>query len=170
MAVYPGSVKVFTTKANVVDLIDASHPNVLQDEVAAIQTTLGVMPHLSTTPNPAGTFTATSTTFASLAARLANIETGIVADSHTQYLHLAGGDVMQGSAAGTIVQRIRARSDQSGALLRVESNDTNTAYLQVTTGGVAMSSATVGGSSVLTVANATTTVRHKGFALMLMGA
>jgi len=154
VASYPGSVRSFTTKQNVVDLIDASHPNVLQDEVAAIQTIVGINPHVSTAPSPAGTFITVSTTFASLAARIANIETGVVADSHTQYLHLSGGDTMQGSTDSTIVHRIRARAGQTGALVRVESNDQATAYFQVTTGGVAASALTVAGSPVLTQANA----------------
>lgn len=152
MPSYPASVRVFTTKANAVDIIDASHPNSLQDEVASIQTTVGANPHISTAPNPAGTFTSVSTTFATVAARLANIETGIVADVHNQYLHIAGGDTMSGSAAGVIVHRVRARSDQTGALVRVESFDQATAYFQVTTGGVAMTAATVAGSPVLTSA------------------
>ncbi len=40
-ASYPGSLKTFTTKSNLVDLVDASHINDLQLEVAAIETELG---------------------------------------------------------------------------------------------------------------------------------
>lgn len=171
MPSYPGAVHAFTPKQNTVDIIDASHPNTLQDEVAALQQFLGTFPHVSTTPSANGTFTAVSTTFASLAARLANIETGIVADTHTQYLHLAGGDTMVGATDATVVHRIRARATQTGALLRVESNDTTTAYLQVTTGGVSMAgTVTIGGSAVLTAANAANNTRHRAFALMTMGA
>lgn len=85
-ASYPTSVAVFTTKQNVVDIIDASHPNSVQDEVVAIEAALGINPNLSTTPSPSGTFVASSTSFASVSARIANIETGVVADSHTQYI------------------------------------------------------------------------------------
>lgn len=45
MASYPTSVKSFTTKTNAVDIVDASHINAVQDEVAAVQTDL-----LSATP------------------------------------------------------------------------------------------------------------------------
>ena len=85
-AVYPGTIKTFTTKVNVADIVDASDPNTLQDEVVAIEATLGVNPSTSTTPSPTGSFNATSNSFASVSARLANIETGVVADTHSQYL------------------------------------------------------------------------------------
>lgn len=43
-AVYPTSIKSFTTKTNKVDLVDAAHVNDLQAEVVAIQTELGTDP------------------------------------------------------------------------------------------------------------------------------
>lgn len=47
-AAYPASIiTTFTTHQNNVDLIDSSHPNVIQDEVLAIETTLGTIPSTS---------------------------------------------------------------------------------------------------------------------------
>ena len=43
-ASYPGSIKSFTTKVNLVDTVDASHVNDLQLEVAALETELGINP------------------------------------------------------------------------------------------------------------------------------
>lgn len=85
-ASYPSSIRVFQAKQNIIDTVDASHPNSLQEEVVAIETVLGTNPAQSTTPNPSNSFNPASTTFGSVSARLANIETGVVADSHTQYL------------------------------------------------------------------------------------
>jgi len=85
-ASYPGSVKVFTTKSNVTDTVDASHPNSVQEEVVAIETILGASPNQSSAANSSGTFNAASTAFGTVTARIANIETGVVADSHTQYI------------------------------------------------------------------------------------
>ncbi len=85
-ASYPSQVRVFTTKQNIVDTVDASHPNSLQEEVVAIESTLGLNPATSTTPNPSGTFNTSSNNFGTVSARLANVEVGVVADSHTQYL------------------------------------------------------------------------------------
>lgn len=85
-ASYPSQVRPFTTKQNVVDTVDASHPNSLQEEVVAIETTLGLNPQQSTSPNPSSTFNAASNNFGTVSARMANLEIGVVADSHTQYL------------------------------------------------------------------------------------
>lgn len=92
-ASYPSSVKVFTTKVNTTQVIDASHPNSVQDEVVAIENTLGTSPNVSTTPSPSGSFNGTSTTFGSVSARLANIETGVVSDAHTQYIRKTSDSV-----------------------------------------------------------------------------
>jgi hypothetical protein len=86
VATYPSQLKTFQNKSNTTDIIDASHPNTIQDELAAVQSTLGTVPYRSTTPSPSGTFTATATDFDTVKARLANIETGIVTDTHSQYI------------------------------------------------------------------------------------
>lgn len=105
-ASYPSSTVVFTTKQNIVDIIDASHPNVVQDEIVAIESTLGVNPNLSTTPSPTGTFVSTSTSFVNVSARLANLETGIVADTHTQYVKKVNGSVTTASTSSGVVRNI----------------------------------------------------------------
>jgi hypothetical protein len=55
MAAYPNTTKVFTSKVNVTDVVDAAHVNELQQEVIAIEETLGVNPHVS--GSGAGPFT-----------------------------------------------------------------------------------------------------------------
>jgi hypothetical protein len=80
----------------------------LQEEVVAIESILGITPSLSTTPNSGGTFNATTTSFATVSARIANIETGIVADTHTQYVKkdtlTTKGDLYAATAASTIAR------------------------------------------------------------------
>ena len=105
-ATYPASVRSFTTKVDVTGIVYAAHPNDLQEEVVAIESILGVTPSLSTTPSSGGTFNATSTTFASVSARLANIETGIVADVHTQYVNKTNGAVTTASTSSAVVRNI----------------------------------------------------------------
>jgi hypothetical protein len=105
-ASYPASTVVFTTKQNIVDIVDASHPNIIQEEIVAIESTLGVSPNLSTTPSASGSFVATSTSFASVSARLANLETGIVADTHTQYIKRVNGSVTTASTSSGVVRNI----------------------------------------------------------------
>lgn len=110
-ASYPSSVRVFSTKVNITDIVDASHPNTVQEEVVAIQTVLGTLPNVSTTPNPAGTFQATSTSFSTLNARLANIETGIVADTHTQYPKRENGTVTTASTSQGVIRNIHVSTN-----------------------------------------------------------
>ena len=86
MATFPSQVKVFVNKSNVVDLIDASHPNILQDEVNAMQTVMGTNPARSTTVTSSDTFISTQTDFDNIKARIANVEKGVVADTHSQYI------------------------------------------------------------------------------------
>jgi hypothetical protein len=69
-AVYPKQYKSFTVHKNLVEDIDASHVNNLQDEVLALQQTLGIMPHQDT-----GLKMVTNT-YASVAARLDAIQRG----------------------------------------------------------------------------------------------
>ena len=105
-ASYPSSVRVFTTKQNVVDTVDASHPNSLQEEIVAVESALGLNPATSTTPNPSDTFNGASNAFATVSARIANVETGVVADSHTQYVRkTADGTQSNKISAGVALLR-----------------------------------------------------------------
>jgi uncharacterized membrane protein YkgB len=115
-ASYPSSVRSFSTKRNTLDIIDAADPNGVQEEIVAIQTVIGVSPNLSTAPSSSGTFSATATTFSTLTARLANIETGIVADTHTQYLKRSGNEVVTNANAANVAFTITGASAQSANL------------------------------------------------------
>ena len=106
VASYPSAFKTFNSKANITDIIDASHPNSLQEEVVAIETTLGLSPATSTSPSPSGTFVSTSTAFTNVSARLANIEIGIVGDTHTQYVKKTDGTVSSASTSAGVVRNI----------------------------------------------------------------
>jgi hypothetical protein len=69
-AVYPKQYKSFTVHKNLVEDIDASHVNNLQDEVLALQQTLGILPHQDT-----GLKMKTNT-YSSVASRLDAIQRG----------------------------------------------------------------------------------------------
>lgn len=115
-AVYPGAIKSFTTKVNNTEIIDAAHPNVIQEEVVAIETTLGTNPALSTANASTAVYNNSGTLFASVNARLANIEKGIVGDTHTQYLKNTGGTVTGTvTMSGATITGIPAPSASSDA-------------------------------------------------------
>lgn len=107
MASYPGSIPNFTTKQNVTDTVDASHPNSVQDEVRAMALTLGTNPHASA---------ARGVTYADVDTRLERIEldyslnthihghaalSGLTNDDHTLYLNTARHDVAGRHQIGT---------------------------------------------------------------------
>ena len=134
-ASYPAAVRSFSTKTNVLDIIDASDPNSLQEEVIAIESSLGINPALSTTPNPSSGFTATSTQYSTLAQRLANIENGIVGDSHAQYLKKAGGETITNSTASNVAIIVKGASSQSASLQEWKTSS-NTNVASITANGV----------------------------------
>jgi hypothetical protein len=115
-ATYPGAIKSFQTKSNFTEIVDSSHVNSLQDEVVAIQTNLGTNIATSTSPSASGTFNTASQNYGTLNARLANIETGVIADSHNQYVHKVGGDTILPSATNVVGLNVRAAAGQSANL------------------------------------------------------
>lgn len=118
-ASYPSNIRSFgTPHVNVTEIIDAAHPNSIQEEVVAIETTLGTNPALSTTPSSGGTFNGTSTTFSSVSARLANIETGVVSDAHTQYIRKTSdsANTITTGSASTKGLTVKGSSSQSASL------------------------------------------------------
>jgi hypothetical protein len=117
-ASYPAGVKGFTTKVDFTDLVLADHVNALQDEVRALQATIGTDPQVS--GGWVGTLDKTTTSWATLKARIANLEYGVVNDSHTQYTHNTGGDTIQANGAAIIPLKLKGFSSQTADLLRFE--------------------------------------------------
>lgn len=72
-AVFPGAVRLFTAKTDLVDTVLADHVNLLQDEVTSIESTLGTGMLASSW---SGVYT-TPATHTSVANRLTNIEAGL---------------------------------------------------------------------------------------------
>lgn len=90
---YPSAVKDFgTAHRDYIDTIYAAHPNDIQTEVVAIETTLGVSPTTSSSPTGATAYLA-GFAFSDIKSRLDNIENGLFADSHTQYVKKTGSTV-----------------------------------------------------------------------------
>jgi putative lipoic acid-binding regulatory protein len=146
---YPTSVKYFPTHVNTTEVIDASHPNLIQAEVVAIETTLGTSPNVSTSPSSSGTFQSTSTEFTDVNGRLANIETGVVSDAHTQYIRKTGdvANVIQPALAATTGLVIKGAVSQSANLLELQdSSGTVVAYIDAA-GNLTATNVSGGGDS-----------------------
>lgn len=123
MAVYPTNIASFTTKADG-DVIDNTHINALQAEIAAIELALGT----TLTSRSAGTFSPSATTFTSLSERLNNLSDGVVSAStaiHPQYLPKVGGTVNP-TASDVTSLVVQASSGASAEVFKVTSADTTT--------------------------------------------
>lgn len=114
-ASYPTSVKTFTPKVNVVDLVQADDPNSLFNEVTAIESVIGTSPSLATAASTSG-WANTATDYTTINGRLANIEKGVVADTHTQYAKIAGGSTVIPSTISTVGLIVKATSGQTANL------------------------------------------------------
>lgn len=168
MATYPSQIATFPTHVNIVEIIDASHPNNIQGEVIAVETVLGTNPATSTTPSPSGTFTASSTAYSDVKARLANIEVGVVSDSHSQYIRKTS-DVANVITAGTSSTKgliVKGASGQSANLQEWQTSaGSATTYIDSTgnligtaSGNVPLSTATTKGD-LLAATGSSTVVR-----------
>ncbi len=119
MAVYPEGVKSFTNKEDFTDLVLAEHINSLQNEVTAIQAAIGTLPYV--TGGYVGSFDEATVTFATLKARIANIEKGIKGDVHTQYFKYTGGTIQPPNSA-TVPLTIQGFTSQSSDLLQFKNS------------------------------------------------
>jgi len=155
VAQFPNSVPSFTTKHNITDIVDESHPNSLQDEVIAIAKELGTNPRIST---------ARATTFGTVDARLEGIEsdyrpnavpiahgatTGLAGDDHTQYIRADGTRAFTGlgSIAGTPGTIAPDDTASAGAALTLARSDHRHAIAAAAAGASAVGDAAAEGVS-----------------------
>jgi len=115
-ASYPSGVRPFDSKVDFTQIIVAEHINSLQEEVIAVESTIGLNPNVS--GGYVGSFDENTTTFSTLAARIANIEKGIKGDVHTQYLHFTGGETIQASNSTVVGLTLQGFTSQTADLLR----------------------------------------------------
>lgn len=142
MASFPASVASFSTKIDIYDIVFADHVNKIQDEVIAVETVLGTNVNTSPGANPGTAFVSSASSFSSVAARLANIENGVVADSHTQYPKIDGGSTIV-SNANVVGLVIQAKASQTADIFQVKTSN-GTVVFSVSASG----SVSIGGLSV----------------------
>jgi hypothetical protein len=119
-ASFPASVKTFTRKRDLLDIVLAADINLVYDEVTAIQTALGATPQI--TPSwTAGVFTSSTTSWSSVKARIQNIEYGVYA-AFTDRVKSSGGSIILPDDTSTVNLTLRAKLSQTADLLRVENS------------------------------------------------
>lgn len=117
-AAYPtGTPNDFTTKVDGVTVIQAAHPNRLQEEVLAIENTIGL--------SPAGTH-------GTVKARIEATETAVSA-INSSYVSKSGGSLIA-PAVGTVGLQIKAVSGQTHNLSEWQ-NDSGTPQAYITPSG-----------------------------------
>lgn len=100
-ATYPTNINTsLTTKVNFTDVVFAEHVNTLQDEVVAIETTLGNLPAVSS--GWVGSFDSTTTTWATVKARINNLEYGL----KNVYDKVGGSNILPVANGGTGVSSL----------------------------------------------------------------
>lgn len=114
MADYPGMLPNFSTKVDYVDVIFADHVNKLQDELYKTQQTLGVG-ILASSGWTTGTFSTTTTDWATIKARLNNIEYGLY-KAFNERVDINGGSMILSAATTTVGLLFRARNSQTANL------------------------------------------------------
>lgn len=127
-ASYPANIASFPTRQDD-EVIDNSHMNSVQDEIVAIELTLGT----SLLSKATGAYNAVTSSFNSLSSRLDNIERGVGSSDvaiHPQYLAKVGGTVYPTS--GDVVSlTVRESPDASGEIFQVVSADGSTPRFSV---------------------------------------
>lgn len=119
-ASYPSSVKTFTKKRDLLDIVLAADINLVYDEVTAIETILGV----SVATNAgwtSGTFNPTNLNWTSLRARIQNIEYGLH-DAYTDRVKASGGSTITATDNSTVSLTLAAKSGQTANLLQVKNS------------------------------------------------
>lgn len=109
-AVFPNSVRVYTAKADLVDTVLAEHVNLLQDEVTAVQNTLGTSLLVSAWT---GTFS-TPSTHTSVSARFANIEAGLLGVAYLDSPAFTGTPSAPTAAADTSTTQLATTAFVTG--------------------------------------------------------
>ena len=148
-ASYPSNIINFgPDKQNTVDLIIANDPNTLRAEVVAIESTIGTTPALSTAASSSSTWYNDGRDYSSITSRLANIEIGIVADTHTQYVKRVGGSTITPASSSTVGLTIAATSGQTADLQEWKDEAGNVVTYIDAAGILYASGAVVGGSTI----------------------
>lgn len=102
------------------DTVFAEHVNSLQDEVSALETTVGTS--VKTSSGWIGSFDQVTSTWSSLKDRINNIEYGLYVAYNTN-TSTNGGSTIQSTANGTTSLTIKAKSGQTANLLELQLSD-----------------------------------------------
>lgn len=119
-ASYPTSVKTFTRKRDLLDIVLAADINQVYDEITAVETVLGIQVRTNTGWT-SGTFSTATLTWPTLRERIQNIEFGLY-EAFTDRVKASGGSVILPSGTSTVNLTLRAKLSQTADLFRAENS------------------------------------------------
>jgi hypothetical protein len=118
-ALYPSSVKSFTTKVDFTDTVLSEHVNSLQNEVVALEANIGT--YISVSSGWIGSFDQVTTNWNTLKDRIANIEYGL-GFVYGDYVSVSGGSKIQPSGTSTVNLTLKAATSQTADIAQFQTS------------------------------------------------
>ena len=122
-ATYPTSVQTFTTKQDFVDTVVAEHVNRIQNEVSAIETSVGTA--ILTGSGWVGSFDQVTSTWNTLKDRINNIEYGL-GSLYGDAVRMSGGSTIQSSTTSTVSLIVKAKASQTADFIQFQNSSGST--------------------------------------------
>lgn len=119
-AAYPASVKVFTKKRDLLDIVLAADINLVYDEVTAIEQKLGTFP--ATNTGWGGDFDQSTLSWPTLRERIQNIEYGLF-QTFNDRVKASGGTTLESSLSNVIGLTLKAKSGQTVDTFQARNQD-----------------------------------------------
>jgi hypothetical protein len=132
-ASYPASIRTFTKKRDLLDIVLAADINLVYDEVTAIETVLGSFPATNLGWDT-GTFNQNTLTWPTVRARIQNIEYGLF-QAFNDRVRSSGGTTLEPSTISTIGLTLKARAGQTADLFQARTN-LDVVVTRITSGGM----------------------------------
>lgn len=132
-ASYPASVKQFTRKRDLLDIVLAADINQVYDEVTSIEQKLGVLPATNIGWD-ADTFDQTTLSWPTLRDRIQNMEYGLF-QAFNDRVKTSGGSTLTPTNINTIGFTIKAAAGQSADLFQAR-NSSNVPVTKITNSGI----------------------------------
>jgi hypothetical protein len=119
-ASYPSSIKTFTRKRDLLDIVLAADINQVYDEITSVQTVLGAQVVINVGWT-SGSFNQSTLTWPSLRERIQNIEFGLF-EAFNDRVKASGGTVVTPAGTSTVNLALRARTNQTADLFQAQNS------------------------------------------------
>lgn len=119
-ASYPTSIKTFTRKRDLLDIVLAADINQVYDELTAIETVLGTQPRINSGWT-SGAFNQSTLSWPTVRERIQNIEYGLY-EAYNDRVKASGGSVITPSGTSTVNLVVRAKLNQTADIFQAQNS------------------------------------------------